>query len=195
MMKVLRSEHARLTIVGVLMLASVATFAASYAWRATRPEPWNPLYGPVAGQTVQAQTANYIDIEGQKCNRSARPVWVRGSLVAQPVKPRGIPVMLSTGQTVRLPGCTAVKFRNVYPDELLDYTERSGGPVIWYFSGTETPVGECAAVGGKPLGPIAIHLETDDGKFECWERPYGTPWAWNTENFTLPVPEGLIGNG
>lgn len=190
-----RSEHALLTAAGVAMAAVFFAVVTGFVWQATRPDPWEPLFGPVAGQAIVGQSDNTLEVEGQKCSHATRPVWIQGDSFAQPVKPRGLPVKIGDGQTVRLPGCTSVAYRNVIPDAVTDATARSGGPVVWYFYGTETPVGECAPVDAPQPEPADIRLTTEDGAFFCWHRPHGQPWTWNTENFTLPTPVGAKGDG
>jgi len=181
-------EHALLTVAGTVMITAFIVVVAGFTYAATRPDPWTPLYGPVAGQTIDNQTQTTLIVNGQKCSRATRPVWVQGTFWAQPVNPRGFAVKIGEGETVRLPGCTPVSFTNVTPDAVLDYTKKLGAPVTWYFTGTETPVGECAPVDAEyQPEPADIRLETTDGAFFCWRRGHGESWTWTTENFTLPT--------
>jgi len=182
------SQHILLTVAGITMAAVFFAVVVGFTYQATRPDPWEPLYGPVAGQSIEDQTQTTLVASGQKCSRATRPVWVRGISYAQPVNPRGFAVEIGHAETVRLPGCTPIAFTNVIPDEVLEYTEKLGGPVTWYFTGTETPVGECAPADAEyQPEPADIRLETIDGAFFCWRREHGVSWTWTTENFTLPA--------
>ena len=84
-----------------------AGFMGTWVYNARLPQPWDPLYGPLSGQQITGQTADYVIVRGQKCSSADGPILIRGNVFAQQVSPIGSPSPVgNTGVAVRLPGCT-----------------------------------------------------------------------------------------
>ena len=174
-----------------LTLAVIAAgFMGTWVYNARQPHPWDPLYGPMSGQQITGQTADYVIVKGQKCSSADGPILVRGNVFAQQVSPVGSPSPVgNTGVAVRLPGCTPLQFKNLYTQDMIDSTGRLGGQVVWRFLGNETPIGECVAARNKvPDGATGITRVTgyDKVDYVCWRVPGGVEWTWTTANFPLP---------
>ena len=188
-----------LPIVGGVMLLVAAVIVLLVARAVTTPPPWDPLYGPPAAQAILDQDENGLNVEGQKCNREDYPVLVEGTIYAQQVIPAGSSIELTSGRSVRVPGCTTTVFENEYPPKLTERTRQISGSVIWYRFGVERAVGECESethpvpAGVEPF-TVTGRVANEPREFQCWDREPSVTWTWQTENFTLPHVESG-GNG
>lgn len=172
------------------LLLNAVLFMGAWIYRAQQAPPWSPLYGPFSGQIIYGQTDKYVRVTGQKCSSADVPVLIRGVVYAQPVSPIGEPLPTGgAGLAVRVPGCTPLKFKNLYIDKMIESTRLLGSSVVWRFTGDETPIGKCSIdvldVPKNAKGTTTIQ-GYDKITYFCWHVPEGVTWTWTTANFTLP---------
>jgi hypothetical protein len=135
-------------LVGVALAACSATFGGTVVavWQSTHR--WVPLTGyseqVVVGSHRIAMTPDAaVTIAGTKCNRTSRPVQVRGRMYWVSEKPGGATLLVFSGIASRKPGCTTQTFVNAVPDVVRSRFAATVDrfPVQrWYLTGVEIPV-------------------------------------------------------